>query len=204
MSGDLTSGDLMEATYFFDPVCPFTWRTSRWLVAVAAERDVTVQWRSFSLSILNGGNTPEEYKPMMDASAQALRLIEALRAAGRNDAIGDFYTEIGTRTHEAGTALTADVVVAAAAAAGVDDLSSALDDESWDAAVKESHEYAFGSAGPDIGSPVLWVSGAPRGVHGPIIGVAETPPLEESLAIWDAVVPLSRSSHFFELKRGRG
>jgi hypothetical protein len=194
----------MEATYFFDPVCPFTWRTSRWLVAVAAERDVTVQWRSFSLSILNGGNTPAEYKPMMDASAKALRLVEALRADGRNDTVGAFYTEIGTRTHEAGAALTEDVVVAAATAAGVPDPSSILDDPSWDDAVEKSHQYAFDSAGPDIGSPVLWVEGAERGVHGPIIGTAETPPLDESLAIWDAVVPLSRSTHFFEVKRGRG
>ncbi len=193
----------MEATYFFDPVCPFTWRTSRWLVAVAAERDVTVQWRSFSLSILNGGNTPDQYKPMMDAAAKALRLVEALRADGRNDTVGAFYTEIGNRTHEAGAALSDDIVVAAATAAGVDAPDKILEDSSWDDAVKESHEYAFGSAGPDIGSPVLWVEGAPRGVHGPIIGVAENPPLEESLAIWDAVVPLSRSSHFFELKRGR-
>ncbi len=193
----------MEATYFFDPVCPFTWRTSRWLVAVAAERDVTVQWRSFSLSILNGGNAPAEYKPMMDAASKALRLVEALHADGRNDTAGAFYTEIGNRTHEAGAALSDDIVVAAAAAAGVDAPEKILEDESWDDAVRESHEYAFASAGPDIGSPVLWVEGAPRGVHGPIIGLAETPPRDESLAIWDAVVPLSRSRQFFELKRGR-
>ena len=58
----------MEVTYYFDPACPFTWRTSRWLVAVAAERGLTVHWRAFSLSILNGDNTPEQYRPMMAAS----------------------------------------------------------------------------------------------------------------------------------------
>jgi hypothetical protein len=194
----------MDATYFFDPACPFTWRTSRWLVSVAPDRDLTVHWRSFSLSILNGDNVPDQYKPMMDASAHALRLVEALRADHRNDAIGAFYTEIGNRTHEAGTPLTDDIAAAAADAAGISDAKSVLDDPSWDEAVRESHELAFGSAGPDVGSPVLMIEGAPRGVHGPILGLGDPPPHDEALAIWDAVVPLARSERFFELKRGRG
>jgi predicted DsbA family dithiol-disulfide isomerase len=193
----------MEATYFFDPACPFTWRTSRWLVSVAPERDLSLQWRSFSLSILNGDNVPDQYKPMMAASTKALRLVEALRADKRNDDIGTFYTEIGNRTHEAGTPISDDIVIAAAQAAGVDNPQPILEDASWDESVRESHEFAFGSAGPDIGSPVLLVEGAARGVHGPILGLGATPPLDEALAIWDAVVPLARSESFFELKRGR-
>jgi predicted DsbA family dithiol-disulfide isomerase len=191
----------MDATFFFDPACPFTWRTSRWLVGVAPERDVTVHWRAFSLSILNGDNVPDEYKPMMLASSRALRLVEALRADHRDDTVGTFYTELGNRTFEAGAPLTDDIVTAAAEAAGVADAKTVLDDESWDSAVRESHELAFGSAGPDIGSPVLMIEGAGRGVHGPIID--EPPAREEALRIWDAVVPLIRSDTFFELKRGR-
>ena len=191
----------MEATYFFDPACPFTWRTSRWLVSVAPERDVTLRWRAFSLSILNGDDIPDEYKPMMAASGKALRLVEALRADNRDDDIATFYTELGNRTHEAGVPLSDDVVVQAAEAAGVADPKTILDDATWDEAVRESHELAFGSAGPDIGSPVLMVEGATRGVHGPIIG--DVPDRDEALAIWDAVVPLARSATFFEIKRGR-
>jgi predicted DsbA family dithiol-disulfide isomerase len=191
----------MDATFFFDPACPFTWRTSRWLVGVAPERDVTLHWRAFSLTILNGDDVPDEYKPMMVASSRALRLVEALHADHRDDTIGVFYTELGNRTFEAGTPLTDDIVLAAAAAAGIADAKSVLDDESWDTAVRESHELAFGSAGPDIGSPVLMVEDAGRGVHGPIID--QPPAREEALAIWDAVLPLVRSDTFFELKRGR-
>jgi 2-hydroxychromene-2-carboxylate isomerase len=194
----------MEATFYFDPVCPFTWRTSRWLVGVAAKRDVTVQWRAFSLSILNGGNTPEQYRPMMAAGGRALRLVEALAADNRNADVGAFYTELGTRTHEAGVPMSDDIVAAAAEAAGLEDVKAILDDPSWDEAVRASHEKAFGSAGPDIGSPVLWIEGAPRGVHGPILGLDAVPDQAEALAIWDAVVPLARSGTFFELKRGRG
>ncbi len=192
----------MEATYYFDPACPFTWRTSRWLVSVAAERDVTVRWRAFSLSILNGGNAPEQYRPMMAASSRALRLVEALAADGRDAAVAAFYTEMGERTFEAGAMLSDDIVLASAEAAGVTDAKAVLDDASWDDAVRASHETAFASAGPDIGSPVLFVEGAPRGVHGPIIG--EIPERAEALEIWDAVVPLARSATFFEIKRGRG
>ena len=194
----------MEATYYFDPACPFTWRTSRWLTAVAPERGVRVTWRAFSLSILNGGETPEEFRPMMAASRRALRLVEALAVDGRNDAVAAFYTELGNRTFEAGEPLSDDIVLAAAEAAGVEDPKAVLDDESRDDAVRTSHEKAFASAGPDVGSPVLELEGAARGVHGPIIGTDVTPGREEGLAIWDAVVPLARSGTFFELKRGRG
>ena len=92
--------------------------------------------------------------------------------------------------------------MAAAEAAGSEDPKAILDDAAWDDAVRASHDKAFASAGPDIGSPVLEIDGAPRGLHGPIIG--DVPGLEESLAIWDAVVPLARSASFFEVKRGRG
>jgi 2-hydroxychromene-2-carboxylate isomerase len=191
----------MEATFFFDPACPFTWRTSRWLVRVAPTRGVTLRWRAFSLSILNEGKVPEQYRPMMEASSRALRLVEALRADRRHDDIATFYTELGTRTHDAGAALTDEIVVAAAEAAGVADPKTVLDDGSWDEAVRESHAEAFDSAGPDIGSPVLMIEGASRGVHGPIIG--DVPAEEEARQIWDAVVTLTRSDTFFEVKRGR-
>ena len=192
----------MDATYYFDPACPFTWQTSRWLTAVAAERDVTVQWRAFSLSILNGDDVPDEYKPMMAASARALRLVEALAADHRNDDVAAFYTELGNRTFEQGAPISEDVVVAAAEAVGIVDPKSVLDDAAWDSSVRASHEKAYASAGPDIGSPVLAIEGAARAVHGPIIGAV--PGRDEALAIWDALVPLTRSETFFEIKRGRG
>src|SRR3954449_6577845 len=122
----------MQVTCYFDPACPFTWRTSRWLVGVAPERDVTVRWRAFSLSILNGANTSEQYRPVMAASGRALRLVEALAADHRNDDIGAFYTELGTRTFEAGATLSDDIVAAAADAAGIEEAQKILDDASWD------------------------------------------------------------------------
>ncbi len=191
----------MEATFFFDPVCPFTWRTSRWLIAVAPRRDVAVRWRAFSLSILNGDDVPEQYRAPMAASSRALRLVEALRAERRNDRVAAFYTELGMRTHDSGTTLSDAIVLQAAEGAGIGDAKTVLDDERWDEAVRESHEAALALAGPGIGSPVLHVEGAARGLHGPVIGVV--PPDQDGLAMWDAAVTLMRIDTFFEVKRGR-
>jgi predicted DsbA family dithiol-disulfide isomerase len=191
----------MDITFHFDPACPWTWRASRWLVDVAPHRDVTVHWRAFSLSIVNDGKVPEQWQPMMTASSRALRLVEALRADHRNDDIGRFYAELGARTHEAGEAISEEVVLAAAGAAEVPDAKRILDDASWDEAVRASHNLAMAAAGPDIGSPVFTVAGVERGMHGPILG--EVPPTEEGLRVFDAVVPLLHIPVFFEVKRGR-
>lgn len=191
----------MQATFFFDPACPWTWRASRWLVTVAPERDLTVQWRAFSLSILNEGEVPDEYRSVMQASTRALRLVEALRADRRTADIATFYTELGTRSHDAGQPLSDEIVLTAAEAAGVADPKTVLDDETWDEQVRESHEAALAAAGPDIGSPVLTLEGTDRGLHGPVL--AAPPARDEAVRIFDALVPLLRSPVFFEVKRGR-
>ncbi|MEU5552248.1 DsbA family protein [Micromonospora sp. NPDC047793] len=191
----------MDATFFFDPLCPWTWRTSRWLVAAAEARDLRIEWRAFSLSILSGGQAPPEYAEAMAASSRALRLVEALRAEGRHEDAGRFYTELGTRTHDAGNPPSDKLVAEAVTAAGLDEAASALDDDRWDAEVHSSHALAFGSAGPDIGSPVLMIPGADRGLHGPIL--TEVPDLDDTLTLWDNLLPLLRMSAFHEVKRGR-
>ncbi|WP_320065465.1 DsbA family protein [Micromonospora sp. RTGN7] len=191
----------MDATFFFDPACPWTWRTSRWLVAVADARGLTVEWRSFSLAILNEGKVAPQFAEAMAASGRALRLVEALRAEGRGDDTARFYAELGTRTHDASNPISDKLVEAAVEAAGLGDAAPALDDDRWDQAVRESHALAYSSAGPDIGSPVLTVPGAERGIHGPIL--TEVPGTEDALTLWDSLLPLLRLPAFHEIKRGR-
>ncbi|TDB98237.1 hypothetical protein E1091_07875 [Micromonospora fluostatini] len=191
----------MDATFFFDPVCPWTWRASRWLVRVAEARNLAVEWRAFSLSILNAGKVPPQFAEPMAASARALRLVEALRAQGRHDDAGRFYTALGEHSHDAGNPLSDKIVATAVEAAGLDAVASALEDESWDRAVHESHALAYSSAGPDIGSPVLMVPSAERGVHGPIL--TEVPDTDDALVLWDSLLPLIRMPAFHEIKRAR-
>ncbi|MGW1062703.1 DsbA family protein [Micromonospora rubida] len=191
----------MDATFFFDPACPWTWRTSRWLVAVADARGLIVEWRSFSLAILNEGKVAPQFAEAMAASGRALRLVEALRAEGRGEDSAAFYAELGARTHDAGNPISDKLVDASAEAAGLDAAAPALDDDRWDEAVRESHALAYSSAGPDIGSPVLTVPGAERGIHGPIL--TEVPGTDDALTVWDSLLPLLRLPAFHEIKRGR-
>lgn len=191
----------MDATFFFDPACPWTWRTSRWLVAVADARTLHVEWRAFSLAILNEGNVPPQFAEAMATSSRALRLVEALRADGRHDDVARFYAELGAGSHDAGNPLSPKIVEAAVEAAGLVEAAPALDDDRWDDAVRESHALAYASAGPDVGSPVLMVPGADRGVHGPIL--TEVPGTDDALTIWDSLLPLIRMPAFHEVKRAR-
>ncbi|MEU4645152.1 DsbA family protein [Micromonospora sp. NPDC023814] len=191
----------MDATFFFDPACPWTWRTSRWLVAVADARGLHLEWRAFSLAILNEGNVAPQFAEAMAASSRALRLVEALRADGRHDDVARFYAEVGARSHDAGNRLSPKIVDAAVEAADLQEAAPALDDDRWDDAVRESHALAYASAGPDVGSPVLKVPGAERGIHGPIL--TEVPGTDDALTVWDSLLPLIRMPAFHEIKRAR-
>jgi hypothetical protein len=191
---------MTDVIFFFDPECPWTWRASRWLVEVSGARGLVVEWRPLSLAVLNEGNVPEEYRVAMEASHRALRLVEALRQAGRRDDVARFYTELGTRAHERGEELTMELVRSGAEAAGLAGDMGALDSD-LDAAVRASTEAAVAAAGPGVGSPVLQVPGVERGLHGPILG--EVPAEKDALALWDAVETLIHMPTFYEVKRGR-
>jgi hypothetical protein len=185
----------------FDPACPWTWLTSRWLVDAAPRRDITITWRSLSLLVLNDGDPPERYAVRVRAAGKAHRLFAALDDAGRNALIGDVYAAIGVRVHDGGEELTDDLVREAAIAAGAGDWLAALDDERWDATVELATKTALDLAGPDVGSPVLVHGSPPVGVFGPIVNPG--PRGEDAARLLDHVLALSQTDGFFELKRGR-
>jgi len=178
--------------------------TSRWVVEVAAERDVPVRWRAYSLAIKNEGNEiPEQYRPLLRTTLGALRVVEAVWAASGDEPIGRLYTEIGTRFHLQDDK-SLDAVGAALEAAGLDPaLLSAADDEAWDAEIRSSMADATSQVGDDVGVPILVFhdGGRTAGVSGPIMSPAATG--DEGLAIWDSVSQLVFAPGFFELKRSR-
>ncbi len=199
----------MDVRFSFDAMCPWTWMTSRWLVDVAAQRELQVSWRPFSLAVLNEGKPipPALLAAIPDIverqaiGVQILRIVQSLADAGRNDDIGRFYTEVGDRFHVGGDPVTRGALDDAAAAAGVTDHLAAADDESWDAPVRASTEEAVARTGPDVGSPVLVLDGPDRGVFGPI--VSPPPQGEDAVRLWDALVTLHSLPSFLEIKRGR-
>ena len=93
-----------DLDFFFDPVCPWAWITSRWVVDVSEQREYEVDWRFISLWILNENNTQEWYTPDYRAGHhrghQGLRIADAIRL-GESDpaAVGRWYTALGTAIH---------------------------------------------------------------------------------------------------------
>ena len=189
-----------DVTFFFDPVCPWTWRASRWLTNVAEARQLDVEWRPFSLLVLNDG-PDEEHGAEMEVSHRALRLVERLHRDGRHDDVARFYRALGELHHEAGATLDDELVAHAARSAGMEADAGAVDDTGLDEGVRGSTETATRSAGPGVGSPVMVLAGARRGLHGPVL--AAVPGKQDGLALWDAVEALAPIDDFFEVKRGR-
>ena len=37
-----------DIRFYFDPVCPFAWMTSKWVRLVQSQRDYAVEWRTIS------------------------------------------------------------------------------------------------------------------------------------------------------------
>lgn len=190
-------------SFYFDPVCPWTWITSRWLVEVQGARGFRIDWRTLSLAELNGGvdNMPEQYQEMGRFSMGALRMIEAMRAAGEYSRIGPFYTALGTALHVDGVPAGRTLLENSADAAGALTYLPAHRDPRWDQRIADSTRKAIELAGPDTGSPVIQLGDSDRGVHGPIVSPA--PVGEDALTVWDTMVALERVPAFFELKHGR-
>ncbi|MEV0237993.1 DsbA family protein [Nonomuraea sp. NPDC050786] len=192
---------MTSVRFWFDPSCYWSWRAARWLMDAAAQRDLSVDWRSFSLTVLYGDDMNPEWRSMLETSHRALRIVEALRQKDRSSDAAGFYTALGTAVHENGQPMTEATVREAAETSGTADVIDAFDDASWDEHIQASFEEAMASAGPDIGSPVLELAGAARGIYGPVF--TEVPPQTEAGELWDAIARLVSTPSFLELKRGR-
>jgi 2-hydroxychromene-2-carboxylate isomerase len=192
----------MTLTFWFDPTCPFTWRTSRWVRDVAARHGNTVQWRFLSLAVLNEGREiPEQYRAGIAWSAKAHRLLAAADERYGQDAVDRLYTAIGRRIHEQGgkqdAATLTDAVTEARLPA---ELLAAADDSTWDKAVRDSHDEAQNRVGTETGSPVTAIDDGPA-FSGPV--VVPIPQAEDADRLFDALRLLSMVPQFSELKRVR-
>lgn len=188
--------------FFFDPACPWTWATSRWLVEAAGSRGLDIEWRNLSLAVLNADqDVPEQYRRPMEMSALAHRVIAALHQSGRNDLVAALYTEYGRRVHHDGVVATPELVREVVESAGAGDYLAAADEEKWDQLVEESTGEAIALVGPGVGSPVL-AFGTPRfAIFGPI--VSPPPRGDDGARLLDVVLSTAEIPGFSELKRGR-
>jgi predicted DsbA family dithiol-disulfide isomerase len=183
---------LTSLDFFFDPGCPWTWRTSRWILEVTPQRGVAVRWRAFSLDLKNAARP---------STAQgALRIVEAVWADHGDEPIGRLYTEVGMRFHEQGdTSLDALAGALEAAGLGAHYLHSAHDDR-WDHEIRWSMNEAIRVVGDDVGVPILVFDGE-VGLCGPVMEPAPTG--DAALLLWDHIAGLARTPGFYEVERSR-
>lgn len=194
----------MDVAFWFDPGCPWSWITSRWIEEVAPERDLAIQWRSFSLFEKNKAALPEELREQAMSTHTLLRVCEAARTHHGEAAVGALYREFGRAIHHDGDERAADLVPLLQRA-GVDTaLADAREDAALDAVISASMAEALESAGADVGTPLTRIGAATRPVFsGPILSPAPTG--ADAVALFDGLVTVQTAcaEGLYELKRTR-
>jgi 2-hydroxychromene-2-carboxylate isomerase len=197
--------DREDMQFYFDPLCPWAWITSRWMLEVEQVRPVRVDWRIMSLAYLNlvqheGKGLNEEYLERMNRAWGPVRVCAAAAADAGPEILGPLYTAIGTRFHNQGRRDDPAVIPEALAELGLPAwLADATETAEYDDVIKKSHHEAFDEVGLDVGTPVVKIRG--KALFGPVITPA--PKGEAAGELWDGLVLVSKADGFFELKRSR-
>ena len=188
--------------FYFDPACPWTWITSRWVAEVAEARGLQITWQLFSLRYHNKTNPGYDWiRAELDDQHPGMRVVAATQQHHGNAAVGRLYTALGTLIHyddDEHLLRLADGIAAADLPA---DLIEAGSDASWDAVIEESTERAWSIVGKEVGIPIVVIDGAANTYFGPVLSPAPTG--EQALQLWDAFVVLGNISGVYEIKRTR-
>ncbi len=191
-----------QLDFWFDPLCPWAWITSRWVLEVEKVRPVTARWHVMSLAVLNEGkeDMPERYKEAMRQAWGPVRVCIAAEQKFGPDVLLPLYTAIGRRFHDEKAERGRGLIEAALVEAGLPaELADAMDDESYDEALRASHKDGMDRVGYEVGTPVISVNGS--SFFGPV--VSPIPRGEAAARLWDGVLLVAGTDGFFELKRSR-
>jgi hypothetical protein len=204
---------MADLDFFFDPVCPWAWITSRWVVEVQELRNYTVSWKFISLKILNQDKMdysamPVGYKDVHAAGTSCLRVAAKARSAAGNDAVAKVYTALGFSLHnkQERELFVADIeghIAGLLSQAGLPvEWAAAVHDESFDRLIADETALGLGRAGKDVGTPIITFN--PSGLKeasffGPVISTI--PRGENATKLWDAIETIATSSDMAELKR---
>ena len=193
--------DRDTADFWFDPVCPWAWMTSRWMMEVEQSRPVDVRWHVMSLSVLNEGRElSETYRALMDKAWGPVRVVIAAREQHGEDVVKPLYDAMGTRLHPGGYTDFGQVIDEALAEVGLPaGLARFAGSAEYDEQLRASHAEGISLVGEDVGTPVVAVNGV--AFFGPV--VTPTPRGEAAGRLWDGAVLVAGTPGFFELKRTR-
>ena len=204
---------MADLDFFFDPVCPWAWITSRWVTEVQALRDYNVSWKFISLKILNQdkmdyASMPSGYIDVHAAGTSGLRVAAKARSVAGNDAVAKVYTALGFSLHnkQERELFVADIeghIAKLLAEAGLPvEWALSANDESFDRLIADETALALERAGKDVGTPIITFN--PGGLKeasffGPVISTI--PRGEDATKLWDAIETIATASGMAELKR---
>ena len=190
-----------KAEFWFDPMCPWAFITSRWILEVEKVRDIEVSWNIFSLPHLNKDREmPEKYVAIFANSWSCARVIKAVENQYGKEKTLPLYTAISTRIHVLKETVSQDLLIDALKEIGADTkFAQEMSNSNWDKEIIESHERGIKLVGNDVGTPIIAINRI--GFFGPVISPA--PKGEEAGKLWDGVVLSASYPGFFEIKRSR-
>ncbi|MET7868971.1 DsbA family protein [Streptomyces cyaneofuscatus] len=209
MSQNTPANGKTPADFWFDPLCPWAWMTSRWILEVEKVRDIEIRWHVMSLAVLNEDkldDVPDEYRDMLENKAWGpVRVVIAAQQLHGDEVVGPLYTALGTRFHNNGEGPTREAIAGALKDVGLpEDLLEYADKDTYDTELRASHQEGIDKVGQEVGTPVVAVPGADGeqvAFFGPVVTPA--PKGEEAAKLWDGTLLVASIPGFYEIKRTR-